>query len=90
MLQKFKVVDSRGNYPGPGSYLAFSEFGMYISKKEAERRKAAVNEYEENQNKENKDKKQDKHQNQQTTKEETDPNHDDIHDEPQQRGYLHP
>ena len=39
MLEKLKTCDSRGNYPGPGSYLAFSEFGMYISKEEAEKRK---------------------------------------------------
>ena len=29
MRPKFKVTDSRDNYPGPGSYQIFSEFGIY-------------------------------------------------------------
>ena len=29
---KYKNVDSRSNYPGPGQYRAFSEFGIYESK----------------------------------------------------------
>ena len=29
---KWKNIDSRSNYPGPGQYRAFSEFGIYQSK----------------------------------------------------------
>ena len=29
---KYKVIDSRDNYPGPGSYPIPSEFGVYVSK----------------------------------------------------------
>lgn len=29
---KWKNIDSRSNYPGPGQYRAFSEFGIYESK----------------------------------------------------------
>ena len=29
MSSKFKVIDSRDNYPGPGTYKVFSEFGIY-------------------------------------------------------------
>ncbi len=32
ILRRYKVVDSRENYPGPGQYRAFSEFGIYESK----------------------------------------------------------
>lgn len=32
ILQKYKVKDSRSNYPGPGSYITPSEFGQYQSK----------------------------------------------------------
>ena len=32
MSQKFRIKDSRENYPGPGSYLRFSEFGIIVSK----------------------------------------------------------
>ena len=32
ILRRYKVVDSRTNYPGPGAYRAFSEFGIYESK----------------------------------------------------------
>ena len=29
---KFKYKDSREKYPGPGTYLRFSEFGILVSK----------------------------------------------------------
>ena len=29
MSPKFKIVDSRDCYPGPGAYKSFSEFGIY-------------------------------------------------------------
>ena len=29
---KWKIVDSRSNYPGPGQYRSFSEFGIYEGK----------------------------------------------------------
>ena len=32
MSQKFKYKDSRERYPGPGTYLRFSEFGILVSK----------------------------------------------------------
>ena len=32
MSQKFKYKDSREKYPGPGTYLRFSEFGILVSK----------------------------------------------------------
>lgn len=32
MSPKFQFRDSRERYPGPGSYLRFSEFGILISK----------------------------------------------------------
>ena len=32
ILRRYKVVDSRENYPGPGQYRVFSEFGIYESK----------------------------------------------------------
>ena len=32
ILQRYKVVDSRSNYPGPGSYRLPSDFGIYVSK----------------------------------------------------------
>ena len=32
MSQKFRYKDSRERYPGPGSYIRFSEFGILISK----------------------------------------------------------
>ena len=33
MSQKFRIKDSRERYPGPGSYIRFSEFGILVSKK---------------------------------------------------------
>ena len=30
MSQKFKYKDSRERYPGPGSYIRFSEFGILV------------------------------------------------------------
>ena len=33
MSQKFRYKDSRERYPGPGSYIRFSEFGILVSKK---------------------------------------------------------
>ena len=30
MSQKFKYKDSRERYPGPGSYIKFSEFGILV------------------------------------------------------------
>ena len=32
MYQRYKVKDSRQNYPGPGSYKLPSDFGIYVSK----------------------------------------------------------
>ena len=32
MSPKFKYKDSRERYPGPGTYIRFSEFGILISK----------------------------------------------------------
>ena len=32
MYGRYKIVDSKLNYPGPGQYVAFSEFGIYESK----------------------------------------------------------
>ena len=32
MSQKFRYKDSRERYPGPGSYIRFSEFGILVSK----------------------------------------------------------
>ena len=29
MSPKFKIIDSRDCYPGPGAYRSFSEFGIY-------------------------------------------------------------
>lgn len=33
---KYKVIDSRDNYPGPGSYPLPSDFGVYVSKEPEE------------------------------------------------------
>ena len=33
MSQRFRYKDSRERYPGPGSYIRFSEFGILVSKK---------------------------------------------------------
>ena len=46
MSQRFKFNDSRENYPGPGSYIRFSEFGILVSKnarKNIEENKNGVN-----------------------------------------------
>ena len=32
MSPKFKYKDSRERYPGPGTYIRFSEFGILVSK----------------------------------------------------------
>jgi hypothetical protein len=32
MSQKFRYKDSREQYPGPGAYIRFSEFGILVSK----------------------------------------------------------
>ena len=32
MSPKFKIKDTRENYPGPGQYIRFSEFGILVSK----------------------------------------------------------
>ena len=32
MSPKFKIKDTRENYPGPGAYIRFSEFGILVSK----------------------------------------------------------
>ena len=32
MSPKFKYKDSRTRYPGPGTYIRFSEFGILVSK----------------------------------------------------------
>ena len=46
MSQKFRYKDSRERYPGPGSYIRFSEFGILVSKnarKNIEENKNGVN-----------------------------------------------
>jgi hypothetical protein len=68
MSQKFRYKDSRERYPGPGSYIRFSEFGILVSKK-------ARNKKEENKNpinnKVNKTEANEAHDNFETTKNET-------------------
>ena len=68
MSQKFRYKDSRERYPGPGSYIRFSEFGILVSKK-------ARNKKEENKNpinnKVNKTEANETHDNFETTKNET-------------------
>jgi hypothetical protein len=43
MSQRFRYKDSRENYPGPGSYLRFSEFGILISKNARKKREEVKN-----------------------------------------------
>jgi hypothetical protein len=38
MSQKFRYKDSRENYPGPGAYIRFSEFGILVSKNARQRK----------------------------------------------------
>ena len=44
MSPKFKYKDSRERYPGPGTYLRFSEFGILVSKKARKPRENKKNE----------------------------------------------
>lgn len=37
IMGRIKPYDSRSNYPGPGMYRCFSEFGIYENKKAWER-----------------------------------------------------
>lgn len=43
MSQKFRYKDSRENYPGPGSYIRFSEFGILISKNARKKKEETKN-----------------------------------------------
>jgi len=43
MSQKFRYKDSRENYPGPGAYLRFSEFGILVSKNARKRKEETKN-----------------------------------------------
>ena len=68
MSQKFRYKDSRERYPGPGSYIRFSEFGILVSKnarKNNEETKNSVN------NKVSKTEANEIHGNVETTKNET-------------------
>ena len=47
MSQKFRYKDSREQYPGPGSYIRFSEFGILVSKN-ARKNKEEIKNYENN------------------------------------------
>jgi len=39
MGPKFKYKDSRERYPGPGTYIRFSEFGILVSKNARKQKK---------------------------------------------------
>ena len=43
MSQRFKYKDSRERYPGPGSYIRFSEFGILVSKNARKNREETKN-----------------------------------------------
>ena len=52
IASRYKVVDSRSNYPGPGSYRLPSDFGIYVSKAAKDIKYPEENVYpEENKNK---------------------------------------
>lgn len=44
MGRRFVYKDSRTNYPGPGNYLRFSEFGILVPKRKKEGEGRAVTE----------------------------------------------
>ena len=44
MGRKFVYKDSRDNYPGPGNYLRFSEFGILVPKRKKENQARSVTE----------------------------------------------
>ena len=44
MSPKFQYKDSRERYPGPGTYIRFSEFGILVSKKSRQFREETKNE----------------------------------------------
>ena len=44
MGKRFVYKDSREKYPGPGSYLRFSEFGILVPKRKKEGEAKAVTE----------------------------------------------
>ena len=46
MSPKFKYKDSRTKYPGPGTYIRFSEFGILVSKNARKFRKKNTNKME--------------------------------------------
>ena len=70
MSQKFKYKDSRERYPGPGSYIRFSEFGILVSKK-ARKNKEKEEVKNENKNKFDKTEANETNKNFETTKNET-------------------
>ena len=70
MSQRFKFNDSRENYPGPGSYIRFSEFGILVSKN-ARKNKAREEVKNENKNKFAKTEANETNGNFETTKNET-------------------
>ena len=46
MSPKFTYKDSRARYPGPGTYISFSEFGILVSKNARKFREENKNEVE--------------------------------------------
>ena len=46
MSPKFRYKDSRTKYPGPGTYIRFSEFGILVSKNARKFRKKNTNKME--------------------------------------------
>ena len=72
MSQKFRYKDSRERYPGPGSYIRFSEFGILVSKNAKKNREETKNSVQnKNRNKVAKTEANEETQNIETTKNET-------------------
>jgi hypothetical protein len=38
MSQRFKIIDRNERNPGPGSYIRFSEFGIFAPKRKEEKK----------------------------------------------------
>jgi hypothetical protein len=68
MSQRFRYKDSRERYPGPGSYIRFSEFGILVSKKARNNKEESKNHVN---NKVSKTEANETHGNVETTKNET-------------------
>ena len=72
MSQKFRYKDSRERYPGPGSYIRFSEFGILVSKNARKNQEETKNSVQKNnRNKVAKTEANEETQNIETTKNET-------------------